>query len=192
MRLTWMLASSVLLLAACGDRAPTPAGWTRLGAGALGEVQRAQQARGVAAKDEVFGRLTASLQEAFAQGQETVVDQCRIVAPGIAEEAGVTHGVRIGRTSFKLRNPRNTAPAWASDLVADRVETPVWLSHTDGRLAGLLPIHTKAMCLVCHGAPDEIPAPISASLARLYPEDQATGFARGGLRGWFWIEVPAP
>ncbi len=29
-------------------------------------------------------------------------------------------------------------------------------------------------------------------LASGYPRDEATGFAEGDLRGWFWIEVPKP
>jgi hypothetical protein len=29
-------------------------------------------------------------------------------------------------------------------------------------------------------------------LAKTYPGDRATGFAAGELRGWFWLEIPAP
>jgi hypothetical protein len=28
------------------------------------------------------------------------------------------------------------------------------------------------------------------ALAARYPDDRATGFAPGDLRGWFWVEVP--
>jgi hypothetical protein len=32
---------------------------------------------------------------------------------------------------------------------------------------------------------------VKEALAEHYPEDQATGFQEGDLRGWFCIEVPA-
>jgi hypothetical protein len=36
-----------------------------------------------------------------------------------------------------------------------------------------------------------IPAPVAEALARYYPQDAATGFDAGELRGWFWVVVPA-
>jgi hypothetical protein len=36
-----------------------------------------------------------------------------------------------------------------------------------------------------------IPDEVKQTLAKEYPDDQATGFEEGDLRGWFWIEVPA-
>ncbi len=31
---------------------------------------------------------------------------------------------------------------------------------------------------------------VGERLAELYPDDRATGFAPGELRGWFWMKVP--
>jgi len=31
---------------------------------------------------------------------------------------------------------------------------------------------------------------LKAKLAELYPNDQATGYAAGDLRGVFWVELP--
>jgi hypothetical protein len=31
---------------------------------------------------------------------------------------------------------------------------------------------------------------LGAALAGAYPQDRATGFAPGDLRGWMWAEVP--
>jgi hypothetical protein len=30
---------------------------------------------------------------------------------------------------------------------------------------------------------------VKEKLATFYPQDQATGFSAGELRGWFWIEL---
>ena len=47
-------------------------------------------------------------------------------------------------------------------------------------------------CLACHGAPEQIPAEVAAILAERYPDDQATGYAVGDLRGALWAEVRLP
>ena len=44
------------------------------------------------------------------------------------------------------------------------------------------------MCLACHG---EHPAEaVRERLAALYPEDNASGYREGDLRGVFWAEFP--
>jgi len=46
-------------------------------------------------------------------------------------------------------------------------------------------IPTGEVCLKCHGS--NIAEPVQASLNELYPDDQATGFALGDIRGAFTI-----
>ena len=56
-----------------------------------------------------------------------------------------------------------------------------------GGLGYVEPIRIKPPCLACHGASL---APATADeLAERYPEDQATGYKLGELRGLFWAEV---
>jgi hypothetical protein len=43
--------------------------------------------------------------------------------------------------------------------------------------------------VICHGLEDQITPDVKSQLAELYPEDRATGFKEGDLRGWFWIEM---
>jgi hypothetical protein len=48
------------------------------------------------------------------------------------------------------------------------------------------------MCLNCHGEPDKDIKPENLALIRrLYPQDQATGFQLGELRGAWRIDFPA-
>jgi hypothetical protein len=98
--------------------------------------------------------------------------------------------VRIGRTSWKLRNPANAAPAWAEDAIAGRSSEPTYFASDTGRLGALSPITVAEPCLKCHGSPEQLAPGVSDRLAELYPEDRATGFHDGDLRGWFWVEVP--
>jgi hypothetical protein len=93
---------------------------------------------------------------------------------------------------LKLRNPQNQPPAWAQDLFDRSVAEPTFLENKHGEFAALLPIKLQAQCLLCHGSGEQVPANVKNALAQRYPNDQATGFKEGDLRGWFWIEVPGP
>ena len=50
------------------------------------------------------------------------------------------------------------------------------------------PIFMQPLCVTCHGA--ELAPDLQARLEELYPEDQATGYSAGDLRGVFWAELP--
>jgi hypothetical protein len=112
------------------------------------------------------------------------------VAPEIAKSVSEQQGVRIGRTSWKLRNAANAAPEWATSLLADRPEEARAALGPEDVLGVTLPIRVASPCLRCHGTPESMADDVREAIAAAYPDDQATGFADGDLRGWFWVEVP--
>jgi len=57
------------------------------------------------------------------------------------------------------------------------------------RVGVLRPIGTIEMCTRCHGDAKTVQQNIGQALAAAYPQDRATGFAAGDLRGWTWAEV---
>jgi hypothetical protein len=138
--------------------------------------------------DQLSSRLTDALSQG---GPAAAIPICREVAPRIAQEVGRRHNVSIGRTSFRLRNPRNVPPDWAIPLVAQKPAEPHFKDLPDGRLGALLPIRLKPQCTFCHGPEAELAPEVKAVLNDQYPDDQAIGFQEGDLRGWFWVEVPA-
>ena len=143
------------------------------------------------AKDALFERLSARLVDAMtSQGPAAAIRVCSQEAPQIAAEVGAEQGVRIGRTSFKLRNPENQPPEWARAFVEQRTTEPQFLALEDETTAALLPIKLLPQCVVCHGQANALAPEIKAQLDQLYPNDAATGFGVGDLRGWFWVEVP--
>ncbi len=151
-----------------------------------------RQARAKAASRMLFQRLSARLTEAMtAKGPAGAIDVCAKEARPIAQEVGALQGVSIGRTARRLRNPDNQPPEWARALIEDNPRTPRFIELGDQRTGALIPIFLKEKCLTCHGDPQTIPTDVKEKLAALYPEDQATGFAPGDLRGWFWVEVPS-
>lgn len=144
----------------------------------------------LAAKDGLFEKLSGRLMEAMAsQGPAAAIAVCKEEAPEIASDVSETHGLKIGRTGVRLRNPDNQPPSWAKGMTEAKVETPQFVVLSGGHAAALLPIKLQAQCLVCHGPKDQIAPVISDQLTKLYPNDQATGFQEGELRGWFWIET---
>lgn len=111
------------------------------------------------------------------------------------EDASEVPGVEVGRTSARLRNPRNAPPDWARDFVA----------RTDGRKAaevrpvafdlgdrvGLLrPIEIRRRCLHCHAPPEALSERTREWLRSAYPADRAVGYALGDLRGFWWAQAP--
>jgi hypothetical protein len=185
---------AVLFLVAPGCRQPAQdAGkaWKAVTEDDMTPEQMAQRDKALAARDAMFTSLKERLMEVVgSEGPAAAISVCSKEAPQIAEQISGEHGLKIGRTSFRLRSPDNATPTWATQLVADRVGEPTYLTR-EGKFAALLPIRIQAQCLMCHGPEDTIPPPVKEALAEHYPKDQATGFQDGDLRGWFCVEVPA-
>ena len=135
----------------------------------------------------LMDRLSASISEG---GPAAGIEVCSSEAPGIASAVAEANQVRIGRTSHKLRNPANSGPAWVARVVEDKSGTRRYFSGPDGTLAVATPIPLGQMCAQCHGPVAGISAEVKAALAKRYPQDTATGFEVGEVRGWFWVEVP--
>jgi len=165
--------------------------WEKVLPGLMTETQKAQQELMLTATNalaaELMGELTAALDAGDAGAAIAV---CRGKAPLVATHVSEAYGVEIGRTSYRLRNPANVAPAWAETYMADLVEDPTYVAGPNGELGALLPIRLRTECQMCHGSAEEIDEGIMAALAENYPDDQAVGFAEGDLRGWFWVEAP--
>jgi hypothetical protein len=183
-----------LLFVAFSCRQPaqdTNTAWTVVAEGDMMPEQMVQHKRALAARDEMSASLKGRLMEVMgSKGPAAAISVCSKEAPQIAEQISQEHRLKIGRTSFRLRNTDNAPPKWATQLVAGRVTEPTYLTQ-EGRLLALLPIRIQAPCLMCHGSLDTIPPLVKDALSAHYPKDQATGFQVGDLRGWFYVEVPA-
>ena len=136
--------------------------------------------------------LKSALVEGMQQGPAEAISACREQAPEIAESLSVD-GVTVGRSSHRLRNADNVAPEWAAPLLQayldnddDRVPHAVAIS--DGRWGYVEAIVLQPLCVTCHG--ESLAPEIRTRIEELYPEDKATGFAVGDLRGIFWAEFP--
>ena len=101
--------------------------------------------------------------------------------------------MRVGRASHRLRNPANAPPAWVAPIletwVADpAARAPRTVSLAEGRSGYVEPILLQPPCLTCHG--ESLAPEVAERIRTSYPEDRATGFQVGDLRGVFWVEYP--
>lgn len=155
-----------------------------------------------AAAKDFMEVLKGELQSAMKAGGPTnAIEVCNQKAPAIAQELSKAKGLRIGRTSLKTRNPDNAPDAWERRVLEEfearkrAGADPTRLEHhevvqTDGTpvFRYMKAIPTAELCLTCHG--QKLDPKVSATLKRLYPKDQATGFNVGDLRGAFTITQP--
>jgi hypothetical protein len=193
--LALLVISSLLAAPGC-ERSPAGAGdaatpgWTDLAEAELDAAQRARLERATAAREALAFALVSRVTESMqTSGAPTTIEVCAGEAATITEAVSNEHGVRMGRTSFALRNPANAPPAWASELVAAHAEAPAVRVAPDGTLGVLSPIRLMPPCETCHGASDAIAPEVRGVIAARNPEDRATGFSAGDLRGYFWVEV---
>lgn len=174
------LALAAVLHAGAPPQTPFPAESARAEQ-AMNELQRA-----------LLTRLTAAMTRG---GPAAAVEVCRTDARTIAESVAKAQGLELGRTSHRLRNPANVPRAWARPTVeaaagAKAAAERLRVFDLGDRVGVLRPIGTAEACTTCHGAADDVHRSIAATLAAAYPQDRATGFAAGDLRGWMWAEVP--
>lgn len=196
-RWTVLLVAFGLMLSGCAKPAEEPveeevvAAWEKVLPGLMTDTQKAQQELVATAVNalaaEMMGELTAALDSGDPSAGITV---CKEKAPGVAAHVNETYGVKIGRTSHKLRNAANVAPDWAAPYIAELAEDPTYVAGPNGELGALLPIKLKAECEMCHGPVEEIDDSVMAAITEIYPDDQGLGFVEGDLRGWFWVEAP--
>ncbi|MFH5834029.1 DUF3365 domain-containing protein [Halalkalibaculum sp. DA3122] len=148
-----------------------------------------------------FKTLSSNLQQAMAEGGvENALRFCNIEAMPLTDSLSTHFDIELRRASHRPRNPSNRADSlelqtiqqYLSEIEAGRDLKPVIYTsgstisyHAPIRIAGPL-------CLNCHGQPaTDIAKPDLQVIRELYPEDEATGFSLGELRGIWSIRFPA-
>lgn len=152
--------------------------------------------RGEAAMTALQRQLSARLMEELGRGgPEAAVKVCRDEAQQLTERVVAEQGIELGRTSHRLRNPANAPRPWVAKLLpayagrkADEVEPTV--VDLGDRVGVVKPLPLQQLCLTCHGDRSAMAPEVRAMIERAYPEDEATGFALGEVRGLVWAEVP--
>ena len=146
-------------------------------------------------------KLLASLQEEISKsGPEGAIPVCKDMAPKMAGKAFQETGWKVKRVSLKVRNEARAIPdEWEKAALEDfdkraaAGEPPAQLEK--GEMVGYEYRYVKALpvqplCLGCHGSADQISPAVKSVLAEHYPNDRATGYSAGQIRGVISVRKP--
>ncbi len=149
-------------------------------------------------------RLQGELKTALtSSGPVSAIAVCSEQAPAIATAVSSEQGWSVARTSLKPRNPDNAPDAWEQAVLQSfeqrkaAGEEPARLEFfevvgsgaaREFRYMKAIGIGKDTPCLTCHGT--DLAPEVAAKLKTLYPQDQATGYSSGDLRGAFTIRQP--
>ncbi len=185
-RLAGTLATLTLIAGCGGEPPPEPSS---------AEVPPEKVERAQAAAAELGKRLKGRLMETIgSEGPIAAIRVCSEEAPEIARQVSADSDLTVSRTSLKVRNPDNAPDARERavlELWRNRIEagTPAsalepFASDSDDFL-WMKPIVAEPPCLMCHGS--DVPAAVADAIAARYPQDRATGYSAGDLRGAFVV-----
>ncbi len=132
-------------------------------------------------------------------GAIKALEQCNIQAGPIAVKNSSSSGWNIARTSLKVRNESNAPDEWESmtlrqfeqrKAAGEQLKT---IEYSETVREGdklvyryMKPIPTAGLCVTCHGG--DVSEEITTKVKSLYPNDQATGFKVGDIRGAFTLQ----
>ena len=184
-----ILLSICLVVAAMNTQAGEPAK-----SGTQPEITDAK-----AAIKEFAGALQTELKSAMKSGGPVAaIAVCNARAMPITEQIAAEQGMQLSRVSLRNRNPVNAPNDWQARVLRGFEEQKsagkdvaglAWsetLESDSGReFRFMKAIPTNAVCLNCHGS--SIKPEVGQILADLYPDDRATGYSEGDIRGAFVV-----
>ena len=149
-------------------------------------------------------KLLQMVQEEINKGShDGAIAACNDKAPKMAAAASQNTGWAIRRVSLKNRNPKAVPDAWELAVLEDfdrrraagespaNMEKAEIVTEGDKRtLRYMKALPTQGLCLNCHGTEDKIDAKVKARLSELYPNDKATGYTEGQIRGALTVKRP--
>lgn len=148
---------------------------------------------------ELAASLQTELKSAMqAGGPVAAIGVCHTQAMPITQKVSAEHGLLVSRVSLGNRNPENLPNQWQTAVLEDFERQKAagkdpgslaWSEtvSTDGgkEFRFMKAIPTGPVCLACHGT--ALSPEVSGVLADLYPQDRATGYNQGDIRGAFVV-----
>lgn len=137
-----------------------------------------------------------------ADGPLGAVAACQAIAPEAERAAGTPDRLTIRRTALRVRNTANAPDAFEARVLQGFVDkaragadvtTLVHAEVVEADGKALLRVMTAIPmldqpCLACHGS--DVKPEVARRIAELYPQDRATGFKAGDVRGAFSVVRP--
>ena len=140
-----------------------------------------------------FLALSGELGKAVKKGGlKSALSYCNTNALPLTDSLSNVYNVDIKRTSLDFRNPKNK-PTDLERKILNQYELTkengqvlqAMIGKVDDGKSFYAPIIMQAACIKCHGEKSNIS--VYDSILDLYPEDLATGYMQGDLRGMWSI-----
>ncbi len=138
------------------------------------------------------GELKPQLKQALTEGGPTrAIEVCATQAPKIADALAAESGWSVSRVSLQARNATRAEPdTWEETVLksfderaaaGEAAPTINTSEIRNGQFRYMQAQGVEGVCLVCHG--QALSDEVKATLQDYYPDDQATGYALGQVRG---------
>lgn len=143
--------------------------------------------------NEMQAVLMQNVQAAMKKGgPEYAVDFCNVNAIPLTDSISMVKKSRIQRLTDKNRNPNNTIQTTTDEDAWKHFQTSSkpYLASEEGKHYYYKPIQLgMPTCLKCHGTKDDISEGTAKIIAEKYPNDKATGYHQGDLRGMWKVLI---
>ncbi|MDF1823512.1 MAG: DUF3365 domain-containing protein [Verrucomicrobiales bacterium] len=207
--LQW-ITMGVLSFAACAQEAGSPKidegkiHVDRSGSGSLPVLSESKRKecmeRGEEASSALMLNLGKQLKASMAGGDlMAAIAVCQSAAQPITSATGETfQGLSVSRTSLRVRNSDANRPdatdreiltQWARLSAQSQDIEPGIVQVSGTTVRYYRPVFVQEACLKCHGPVEFIEKDVRDFLAEAYPDDEATGYEEGDLRGAFRVDI---
>lgn len=151
--------------------------------------------------EHLIGNLKQHLMRKVAEGGFAgAVQVCSKIGQQLPATLEDSTGHYIRRVSLGYRNPADIPDEYerqklkaferlnqTDELENEYVEV---VQHDSVEvLRYMRPLLTQGLCLNCHGPKEQIPPEVQTILAQTYPEDRATGYQLGDVRGAVSVKI---
>lgn len=147
--------------------------------------------------DKIRGLLVQELQRG---GPVSALRVCSEVAQEMTREFNRHTGHHARRVSVRYRNPQNLPDGYEQQVLV-RMEVENRQKHLGKEYVDVVkeenvkvlrymrPLTVAPVCITCHGPKETMTPEIKRMLTERYPEDRATGFQDGDLRGAISVKI---
>lgn len=161
--------------------------------------QEEAAAKGSAVSAALLQKLGGAVKSNMqANGPVKTLEFCSLNALAMTEQIGRESGTEVSRLSLKNRNPVNAADGDDKTLLekwermaknAQPLPAFELKQFPDGKTVYYKPIViNNEACLKCHGEIQN-DSPLGRAIRSIYPEDKATGYRMGDLRGMIKVTI---
>lgn len=175
----------IVILFSCGEKKDEPQ--------VTEEQQKELRAAATGFMKSLKGVLVNQIKE---NGIVAAVSVCSDTAQKLTNNYADENNIYLKRVSFKYRNNKDKPDEYETEVLNHMAELEnkgkldknfeyVAVETIDGEkvIHYMMPIFVGDECLPCHGNKEQIPEEIKQILNEKYPEDKATGYEPGDLRG---------